>query len=241
MGETVIYVRATRAAVMQAIFKIPEAAKSGGALADAMMVRCGLVALGRIKEAFVTKSSGGTDEAGERWKPLSPKTIAYSRRHPGVPHKSVRAASAPSWMLTTPQRDKWWEMYRRGLAMYRGDKSHAARRAWFILKRAGATTLMDKYGHTQVEILRDTGLLLNSLSPGVTSAERVFRTVPGEVIVGTNRKWAGVHHRGSENGRIPQRRLWPEPGKWPSIWWIDLLEQARQGLVDIAIYLAGGA
>lgn len=178
MAEHVIYIRATRSDIRRAIAKIPQAAMGAHgakAAADALMTRCGLVALGRIKRAFITKSRGGTDEAGERWEPLAPSTIAR-RRHG---------------------------------------------------KRKSAN----------VEILRDTGLLLNSMSPGITIAEQVFRIGRGEVIVGTNRKWAGVHHNGSRNGRIPQRRLWPEPRNWPESWWADISEQARAGLIDIAEFL----
>ena len=61
-------------------------------------------------------------------------------------------------------------------------------------------TLLMKYGGRQVDILRDTGLLLNSLSPGVVSAEQVFKVAPGTVIVGTNRKWAYCHHYGDLPG-----------------------------------------
>ncbi len=240
MAETVIYVRASREAIRRAILRIPQEARAGGTLADSMMTRCGLALLGRIKQAFIVKARGGTDEAGDKWVPLSPYTIAYKRRHPGVPPASVRAVSRPSWMLTNKQRDRWWEMYRRALRMYKGDKSHAARRAWFILKSEGAETLFDKYGNTQVEILRDTGLLLNSLSPGVTSDADVFRVLPGEVIVGTNRKGAAEHHSGVPSRNLPQRRLWPDPKKWPSSWWLDILEQVKQGLVDIAIQLFRG-
>ncbi len=239
-AEQVVYVRTTRAAIRAAVAAIPEAAlgmHGAKTAADAMMTRMGMVALGRIKKAFITKSRGGTDEAGDRWKPLSPYTIAYGRRHPGLPAPSKRAAARPSYALTAKQRTRWWSLYSQGLAMYKGDKGRAARRAWSILRAAGATTLFDKYAHTQVDILRDTGLLLNSLSPGVPSGEQVFRLGRGEVIVGTNRKWARVHHEGSRNGRIPQRRLWPNPIRWPASWYTDILEQARAGLADIAVLL----
>ena len=246
MSEYTIYVRATRAEVRRAVAQLPAAAAGGGgdtrAIADAMMARCGMAALGRIKQAFIVKARGGADESGLKWKPLSPATIAYSRRHPGVPKQKSRGgtrsrADAPSWMLTQRQTARWWEVYRRQLARFRGDKGAAARNAWAVLKREGAQTLIGRYGSLTVDILRDTGLLLNSLSPGVQSGEQVFRASPGEVIVGTNRKWAGVHHNGSRDGRIPQRRLWPEPGKWPASWWVDINEQARAGLIDLTIFL----
>ncbi len=260
MAETIVYVRATRAAVRQAVDHSPQQARSTGAAAKAMMVRCGTVALGRIMRAFIEKSRGGTDEAGDSWKPLKPTTIAYGRRHrkkpgnprtqgpvfsrakrlPWIPKKQIRAGFAPSYALTAKQRDRWWQVYSQGLAMFRGNKGSAARRAWAILKREGATTLIAEYGNAKVDILRDTGLLLNSLSPGTSSSNQVFRVLPGEVIVGTNRKHAGTHHRGNPSRGLPQRRLWPDPKRWPSSWWLDILEQARQGLIDIAIQLIKG-
>ena len=36
-------------------------------------------------------------------------------------------------------------------------KAHAAAYAWIITKEAGGKTVLDTYGNTQVEILRDTG------------------------------------------------------------------------------------
>ena len=256
MADIIVYakVRVSRAAVRSALSHIPEVALAGGATANVMMTRCGLTALGRIRKAFIAKAQGGTDEAGDRWEPLKPETIAYSRRHrkkagnprdsqlfsrakrlPWVPKAGVRAGYAPSYALTTKQNSRWWDLYRQGLAMFKGDKGSAARRAWAISKREGATTLIAQYGGTQVDILRDTGLLLNSLSPGTYSSEQIFRVLPGEVIVGTNRKAAVFHHEG--RGHNPQRRLWPEPAKWPSEWWLDIAEQGRAGLIDIAVSL----
>lgn len=255
MAERVIYVRSSRATVVAAVGHLPQEARGSGAVAKAMMVRLGLTLLGRIRAAFVTKSRGGTDEAGDRWAPLSPKTIAYGRRHrkkpgsskesrvfsrakrlPWVPRSSIRAGYHPSYALTDRQRDRWWDLYRQGLAMFRGNKASAAKRAWSISKREGATTLIAQYGGEKVDILRDTGLLLNSLSPGSTVTEQVFRAGPGEVIVGTNRKGASKHHSGIP-GRLPQRRLWPDPSRWPSSWWLDIAEQGRDGLIDVVVYL----
>lgn len=239
MAKTV-HVRAAMADVKDAIRRAPAAARQGGPIADAMMTRCGLAILGRIKTAFVTKARGGVDEAGDSWKKLSPKTIAYSKtrqRGRGGRTKAEKGrATHPSQALDAKQQARWWSVYRRQLAIYKGNKGHAAAVAWLVLKSEGARTLVDKYGHRQVEILRDTGILLNSLSPGVSSAEQVFRVAPGAVIVGTNRKGARAHHEGVP-GRLPQRRLWPPVNKWPSSWWQDILDQAKQGILDIAASL----
>ena len=244
MTHNTIHVRASRAAIRQAIAQTPATACTTGPIANAMMTRCGMALLGRIKQAFVVKARGGTDEAGEKWQPLSPRTIAYSktrqRGRGGRTRAEKKRATHPSQALNAKQQARWWAVYRRQLAIYKGDKGHAAAVAWLILKSEGAQTLVDKYGHRQVEILRDTGLLLNSLSPGVASSERIFRVGAGEVIVGTNRKGAAAHHSGIP-GRLPQRRLWPIVSDWPASWWADLTDQVKQGLLDIVTYLIKSA
>ncbi len=233
MAENVIYVRGTRAQVRQKIMTAVQSASGRMNLAreavEGMQTRIGLVALGYIRDAFVEKARGGTDAAGLKWKPLSRKTIAYSRRHAGVPRR--RPGSRPSWMLTKRQNDRWWHLYRQGLAIFKGDASRAARRAWAILKSEGAKTLIGTYGDASVEILRDTGLLLNSLSPGVPGnvPDQIFRTGAGEVIIGTNRKGAARQHK--------TRPLWPDPADWPDAWWEDIEATARTGMIDILIYL----
>jgi hypothetical protein len=242
MIQNTVYVRASRADVRQILYTLPTVVRSRGAIADAMMVRCGFVALTRIRQAFLIKARGGTDEAGDKWQPLSPRTIAYrmtrSRGRGGRTRAERNRPTHPSQALNTRQRTRWWEVYRQQLAVYRGNKGHAAAVAWIVLKREGAVTLLQKYGGREVEILRDTGLLFNSLSPGVATNHRVFRVGNGEVIVGTNRKGAGLHHRGIP-GRLPQRRLWPDPKDWPPVWWQDIQEQAQQGLLDLAVFLLG--
>jgi phage gpG-like protein len=235
---TTIYVQITdRGTLIDAMHRIPQVARAGGPAADAMMVRIGQSILGHIKRAFIVKARGGTDEAGERWAPLSKKTIAYSRgRRTNVERGRD---NRPSQALNKKQQERWWQLYRQGLAMTGGDKKHAARRAWAIVKGEGAKTLFDKYSGRQAEILRDTGLLLNSLSPGIKTENQIFHIGHGEIVVGTNRKGAAMHHNGVP-GRIPRRRLWPQPSKWPSHWWRDILEQARAGLVDITAEIVKG-
>lgn len=250
MAENVIHVRTTRAKIRQAIAKAVAVATGAGGdgreAADQMKVRLGLTLLANIRKAFVVKAAGGTDEAGLSWKPLSPKTIAYSRRHPGVPKSKDRAPFRPSWMLTEKQHERWWSLYRTGLARFRGDKGRAAKLAWAVMKGEGAKTLIGTYGNTAVQILRDTGLLLNSLTPGLspegdvpssppTVENQVFTLGSSDVIVGTNRKHAATHHEGK--GHVPQRRLWAEPSQWPQTWWNDISDAGKTGMVDILLHL----
>lgn len=257
----VVHVRMSEEEVEALLANLPRlasgAAPGGGSAAQAILVRIGSVVLRRIQLAFVVKSHGGTDESGLRWKPLNPKTIAYTRRHPilsgkgtatkkWVPKAAARAEFRPSWMLTKRQRARWWALYKRGLARYKGDKAHAAAVAWIILKEEGAQTLLSTYGHGQADILNSTGLLLTSLTPGIAPDAASFRPpkqplqifdiAPGTVVVGTLRKGAVAHHYGVP-GKLPQRRLWPEPARWPSSWWTNILESATLGVIDLVLYL----
>lgn len=89
-------------------------------------------------------------------------------------------------------------------------------------------------GKGEPQILRDTGLLLNSLSPGVSGpgqAVQILRTEPGAVIVGTNRKGAKWHMVGGKH--LPKRRLWPEVGRWPDAWWRQIVSTTRQGAIKL--------
>lgn len=240
MRTSVVHLSTPRAAIRQAVSSVPTAVVRGTAQqAQSLLVRVGLALLGRIRAAFVVKARGGTDEAGDRWAPLSPKTVAYGRRG-GRTRAEKNRDARPSQALNRKQQERWWDLYRQGLAMYGKDRRHAARRAWLILKGEGAQTLFDKYSSRPVEILRDTGLLLNSLSPGAGSTEQVFRVGSGSVTVGTNRKGARAHHKGVP-GRLPQRRLWPAPRRWPPAWWQDIIEQARDVLVLIVLENLRGA
>lgn len=231
MTQATVSVGASRAAVNRALATVIPTVTSGNE-ARAVLLRAGVALLGRIRRAFVAKSRGGTDEAGDRWAPLSPKTVAYGRRA-GRTRSQRGRPDRPSQALTARQQSRWWELYRQGLAMYGGDRGKAARRAWGIMRRAGATTLLDRYGGARAEILRDTGQLLASLSPTGPSDEQVLRAEGATISVGTNREGALAHHQGVP-GRLPQRRLWPEVSKWPASWWRDILEQVRAGVLAVA-------
>jgi phage gpG-like protein len=89
----------------------------------------------------------------------------------------------------------------------------------------------------RVEILRDTGRLLRSLTPGVDAIgpEGVLRTPPGRVIVGTNVPYAGYQHRGTR--RIPARPLWPLDGRLPGNWTRELAATLKRGVLAAIIDL----
>lgn len=92
-----------------------------------------------------------------------------------------------------------------------------------------------------VEILRDTGELFRSLSPGVDAAPsgadgQVFRLSPGRVTVGTNKKpW---HQDG--NARLPARKMWPDGNKIPPAWMPAIRRAYARGVAEILEALAKG-
>lgn len=235
MVEVVVYTRANRTDVRRALSSLPQRMCGGGAIASETLANCGVALLDHIQEAFAVKSRGGTDEAGEKWPSLSPKTIA--RRLAKQNKATTTNQYRPTHALTEQQRDRWWSVYRRQLVRFRGNKSSAARVAWTVVKMEGGQTIVDKYGHQQVDILRDTNDLMNSLTPGSGSALAVFNVTPAQVEVGTTRPYAKAHHRGVPSRRLPQRRLWPSPDKWPSTWWQGILSEVQVGIVEMTIQI----
>lgn len=211
-------------------------------LVHGIHVNVGLEALSIIKEAFVVKARGGTDAAGLSWRPLSPATIAYGRRHPGLNQRRARAASPRRPLLTKKLDQLWRQVYSRMLRRFSGDKAHAAAYAWVVVKAAGGETIIGKYGNTQVEILRDTGRLLDSISPGIAGhsghPNQVFNVKPGEVEVGTNVVYAAAHHRGVP-GRLPRRPLWADVNRWPQEWIERLHRHVRDGVAAVVKALLG--
>lgn len=144
-------------------------------IARSLQLRIGLVLMSKIRQAFVTKARGGTDEAGIRWAPLLPRTV---RR-----------------------------------------------------RRGG--------GRGGVEILRDTGRLLNSLTAGVDAPapEGRLDVAPGRVIVGSKVPYAPVHHFGSVKRNIPARPFWPLNGKLPKGWTAAMAAALKRGLVAVLVDL----
>jgi hypothetical protein len=235
LSEEVVRTQASADAVRAALSSLPDAIRASG---SEVMLRVADAILGRIREAFLVKSRGGTDEAGDSWVALQPRTIAYRR---GNRNRRERKRDAhPSQALTKRQQERWRAVYSKKLRQYR-DKSRAAAIAWLVLKSEGATTLFDKYANRQVEILRDTDDLLKSLSPGEGTTHSIRRVGPGEVIVGTSREGAAAHHDGAPSRNLPQRRLWPEPGRWPVSWWRAIAAEVVAGLLDAAKALVQGA
>lgn len=155
MANTVIRVRVGKSKALQAAHSLPRIlagrGEGGNTELEKLYKRVGMVALSYIKQAFIEKAAGGTDEAGMSWAPLKSR---------------------------------------------------------------------------QGEILRDTGILLNSFSPG--DPGNILDPGGGIIKVGSNVPYAGYQHEGTET--IPARPLWPPADRWPSRWRLGLLKEIERGL-----------
>jgi hypothetical protein len=208
-------------------------------IARRIQLRIGVALLSQVQQDFVRKSRGGVGRDGIMWTPLKRETIAQrrttatERRRLGVGGERVRG------LLTPAEDQRWRAIFRQTVERLREDgmgeisaRNLAAQRAWAILKSQGAKTKIETLGGRKVDILRDTGELFRSLSPGVEDQPsgadgQVFRVPTGRVIVGTNKKpW---HHRGIPN-RLPARPFWPVDGTIPDAWWPAISRAGMRGV-----------
>ena len=88
-------------------------------------------------------------------------------------------------------------------------------------------TKVELLGSRTVEILRDNGILFNSITPGTWSpgqdyrAERdqVFEIDGNSVAVGSTVKYFRTHDQGDSSRGIPRRQILPDEEKVPDLWW----------------------
>lgn len=209
------------------------AAPDTDGLAAAVLTRGATALLGQIQDAFLVKARGGTDAAGIKWAPLQRKTIAARRTNPGE-LRALGAAGKRVRGLLTPAEDKRWRaIFASNMARLRARgidgreaMALAAQRAWAALKASGAKTKLAVLGGRTVEIGRDTGRLLQSLTPGYVEGsgtpahveDQIFAVRPGRIAVGTTVEYARRFHEGDPARNLPARPLWSEHGL-PDAWW----------------------
>lgn len=207
-------------------------------VATGLQLRVGVACLSQVQQAFIVKSRGGVGSDGIKWPALKRSTIAGRRTTRGERKALGIGGKRERGILTPAQNARWRQIYGTRLARLRmvmpegAAKARAAQIAWAILKSEGAKTKLEVLGGRQVDMLRDTGELLRSLSPGVedrpSSADgQVFRVERGLVIVGTNKKtW---HHTGTR--KMPARPLWPVDGVIPEPWMQSIMAVLTSGLL----------
>ncbi len=212
MTQTTLHARTSVAGIRKALASLPqEVVGNPSAARDEALEEAGITILSHIYDAFLVKSKGGTDDAGDRWAPLSPVTLAIRRRRDGGQR--------------TPPAKK-----RRKKMDYDSVPTPSRRRMQSVIKGKGGIT-RNRYDSDRRDILVDTGALLDSLSPFSDSPDKVFKVTGNGVTLGTKREGAMDHHTGNPERNLPQRRLWPEPANWPDSWWQDIKDEVVQGIV----------
>ena len=241
-------------------------------LARGVMIAIGYAALSDIKDAFITKARGGTDEMGIKWPKLSKEYLAYGRRFGRREQSKLKKAAglgrvhrtAPGdkkGLLTKGQLKEWRKLYSGFLRRFMlslpesAAKSKAAAIAWNVMKKRGAKTKLEVFGNRQVEILRDTGVLFNSLSPGTISGsgpgttydkptgeggeDQRFELIPGGLIIGSNVPYFEAHQKGGKGLLgFPRRQMIPDQSHpVPAVWWSRWARRANKALVSAAEYM----
>jgi hypothetical protein len=242
-----------RRAIKEVIGRLTGKTPDQGGLARSVFSALGFQALSDVSEAFVTKSKGGTDEAGITWPPLSKEYLAYQRRFgpgektalkqaAGLGRQHSKGIGGKRGLLTAQQQKRWQKLFGQNLTWLaaRYDigvaKGIAAGMAWNQLKAEGAKTMLEVFGDRKVDILRDTGVLFNSISPGYFDGneyekpqgdggeQQVFTTLTDGVLIGTNVPYAGAHDNPKRPG-YPKREIFPK--NIPTVW--------MQRLADVGI------
>jgi len=200
---------------------------SGNEIRDVFFSRFVHHLFGMIHEAFEEKSRGRADSTGEKWKPLSRKTIA--QRPPQPPKSPDRKG-----ILTKEQTRLWRGIFASTFARLaprigEGEaKARAAKIAWGVVKARGGKTKLEVLGSRKVKLLHVSGRLEDSLKPGRLTTtgytpphEQIFRQDSSSITIGSEVPYASRQHR--------HRRLWPSQRKMRP-WFRKSAEKAIEAL-----------
>lgn len=243
-----IYFRGSRAQITDLAYQL--AAMLAGRVPDrfdiakGFLLSIGVAALSDIRVAFDIKKHGGTDAMGITWPPLAPATIA--RRRVGSKDNANDEAIKERQRIVDREYRKEYEKLRARLSISM-TAEEARKRARQIAgmratKQTGRTKV-DVLGNRKVEILKDIGVLYNSLGPGELTisggtatytqedSQHIMEIQPGTVIVGTNVFYAGTHQRGTPH--VPRRQFLPDnEGEVPESWWDNWFDAAEVALAE---------
>ena len=200
-------------------------------------LRLGAAFLSKVKKAYVVKSRGGRGDDGITWPDLSPATVAGRRRVAKSSGRKKDKTYVSARRYNVARREAFARLQFR---MSRDDARKAAKRIAATDERVTATAGKSKIAAARLmksgvdyDILRDTGILFNSLSPGrvngsayTTPENQVMNAGTRSIVVGTNVAYAGAHHHGTKH--IPRRALWPD--RMPDAWVSDMVGTALRGL-----------
>lgn len=224
-------------------------------IAQGFAARLAMTFFELAKANFIKLSRGGTGDDGTKWPPLTKEYLAYGRsaqkalrwkdgRRIGTDVGGLAPGKHPdgrqyNGYMSKDQLAQWTRIYKSNLHWLAAReplseaKIIAAKIAWARMKENGVKTKIDVLGNRKVEMLRDTGLLFNSLQPGVlmestgsatyspANDQQVYRYVPGKIIVGTNVKYAAFVNK--------LRPILPKglPDKWKT----RMNRQCKRGII----------
>lgn len=238
-----------------------------------LLLRVGMVVLDLVKDAYVTKSEGGTDQMGIKWEPLSPVTLILRRTRTGA--KTITRLKNQLKKGTMKQRKAMRglvkEQHERLKAIIYGKtkEDRAARsRAKRILEKKFAKGLIRRTEYLEKKkvlegkakpqklkdlaiagafamILRDTGRLLNSLSPAGASGDTILLAGPGWIECGSRVDYMKYHQSAAPRAlkkdgtpRLPRRQILPDDvGQFPAEWWAKINDAFQSGLKSKEFWL----
>lgn len=174
-----LHLRTTLGEIRKYVRKLPKRMADSSRLSKVFSANLAYQMFFRIHRAFMVKSDGRTDEYGDKWKPLSPATIAARPigrgdvTRLGIGGTGEQALHRRTRGLLTPsQNAQWGAIF---LATYNklraelGEKQakiRAAEVAWGVLKAQGAQTKINTLSRRHVPIGIVTGEMETSLRPG---------------------------------------------------------------------------
>jgi hypothetical protein len=145
----------------------------------------------RVNDAFFTKSDAGTDDLGNKWKPLAPTTIKYKPPTPIEKGTYRLRGSLSTGLLNPSQRAEFYRIYSEELtklskieffdrlAMGIEDpKKEATKRAWRAIKSQDPP-------ETTTNINIRTGALVASTAPGQVYNHRYYAPKFQQVTIAT--------------------------------------------------------
>lgn len=141
----------------------------------------------RVNKAFWVKAKGGTDDLGNKWKPLAPSTHAYKPLSP-IEKNTYEIDNELVRGLLTPEQDKTWRIifartYNRLLKKgvdSKEAKHEAAKRAWAVIKARGARTKIGLGRITDINVRY--GRLVAATFPGKVVNNRYYPVRNQEIV-----------------------------------------------------------
>lgn len=130
-----------------------------------------------LHESFWARAKGGTDDLGNKWKPLAPSTEQSKPLTP-IEKRTFKVGNNLKRGLLTPTQNRIWSrVYARALARLerKGEtepEKKAASIAWNVVKGMGARTIKGLPRDTQINIR--TGRLLAATYPGSVANNRYY-------------------------------------------------------------------